>query len=96
MPVGGVVFALDGVLLGAGDNRYFAVAGIGQLLVFLPVLGLIELWRLEGAGSIEVVAAAWGAYSLVYMGARLATNMWRTWWSRSGLLGSMDSSLREG
>lgn len=96
MPLGGVVFTLDGVLLGAGDNRYFAIAGIGQLLVFLPVLGLIELWRLEGAGSIEVVAAAWGAYALVYMGARLATNMWRTWWSRSGLLGSMDSSRKEG
>lgn len=87
MPFGGVVFLLDGVLLGAGDNRYFAFAGVAQLLVFLPALGLVECWRTQGAGAAGVVAAAWAAYGLVYMGARLASNTWRTWGSRNGLLG---------
>ncbi|MGE5762978.1 MAG: MATE family efflux transporter, partial [Mycobacterium leprae] len=32
-PVAGVVFVLDGVLIGAGDGRYLAAAGLGTLAV---------------------------------------------------------------
>ncbi|MFF5210319.1 MATE family efflux transporter [Streptosporangium sp. NPDC000396] len=52
-PIGGVVFALDGVLLGAGDAAYLrtATAG-GAVLGFLPVVwaslsfdwGLVGIW----------------------------------------------------
>ena len=39
MPVGAVVFALDGILLGAGDVRYLAAAMVFAALgVFLPIL----------------------------------------------------------
>lgn len=86
MPLGGVVFMLDGVLLGAGDNRYFAVAGVVQLLVYLPALALVELARVRGRGPVAVVVGVWAAYGLVYMGARLATNARRTWGSHSRLL----------
>jgi putative MATE family efflux protein len=40
-PVCGVVFALDGVLIGAGDGRYLAWAGVVTLVVFLPLAGLV-------------------------------------------------------
>ena len=35
-PLSGVVFVLDGVLIGAGDGRYLAWAGAAVLLVFAP------------------------------------------------------------
>ena len=38
-PVAGVVFVLDGVLIGAGDGRYLAVAGV----VTLVALSLIHI-----------------------------------------------------
>ena len=40
-PVCGVVFALDGILIGAGDGRYLAWAGVVTLVVFLPLAGLV-------------------------------------------------------
>ncbi|MFJ5230274.1 MATE family efflux transporter [Kitasatospora sp. NPDC088391] len=51
-PVGGLVFVLDGVLMGAGDGRYLARAMLVTLLVFVPAalavpalgLGLAGLW----------------------------------------------------
>ena len=51
-PAAGVVFVLDGVLIGAGDQRYLALAGVGALAVFVPAAwlvhaqhrGLIALW----------------------------------------------------
>ncbi len=55
-PVAGVVFALDGVLIGAGDLRYLAramaVVGIGFVLLALGVLradlGVLWLWAALG------------------------------------------------
>ena len=51
-PLAGVVFALDGVLIGAGDTRWLAWAQTAMLLAFLPAawlvmtrgLGLVGLW----------------------------------------------------
>ncbi|MFD7734194.1 MATE family efflux transporter [Kitasatospora phosalacinea] len=51
-PVGGLVFVLDGVLMGAGDGRYLALAMLATLLLFVPAalavpalgLGLAGLW----------------------------------------------------
>ena len=36
MPLGGWVFVLDGVLIGAGDGRYLARAGMLTLVVYAP------------------------------------------------------------
>ena len=63
-PVAGVVFVLDGVLIGAGDARYLAAAGIGTLAAFLPAAGLVLV---TGAGLV----ALWWAL-VVFMLARLA------------------------
>ena len=51
-PVCGIVFVLDGVLIGAGDGRYLAWAGVGTLVAFAPLAllvlaadgGLVALW----------------------------------------------------
>jgi Na+-driven multidrug efflux pump len=50
-PIAGVVFALDGVLLGAGDAAFLRTATIGSaLLGFLPLvwLSLAFDWGLPG------------------------------------------------
>jgi putative MATE family efflux protein len=55
-PLNGAIFALDGVLIGAGDSRYLAWAGVATMLVFLPAarlvmaydLGLVGLWAAIG------------------------------------------------
>ena len=48
-PLSGVVFALDGVLIGAGDTRWLAWAQIAVLLAFLPAawLVLVNSWSLD-------------------------------------------------
>jgi putative MATE family efflux protein len=51
-PVAGVVFVLDGVLIGAGDGRYLAWVGLLNFAVFAPLAmavwefdgGLVQLW----------------------------------------------------
>jgi len=51
-PLGGAVFVLDGILIGAGDVRYLALAMAGATLCFVPCAaavlatgaGLIALW----------------------------------------------------
>lgn len=51
-PLAGWVFALDGILIGAGDNRFIAIAQVITGIVFVPLalsvlvfdLGLTGLW----------------------------------------------------
>ncbi|WP_055545983.1 MATE family efflux transporter [Streptomyces sp. NBRC 110028] len=64
-PVSGVVFVLDGVLMGAGDGRYLAGAMIVTLAVFAPVALLVPIW---GGG----LTALWWTMALM-MSLRLAT-----------------------
>jgi Na+-driven multidrug efflux pump len=64
-PVSGVVFVLDGVLIGAGDNRFLAGASILTTGVFLACAaaaqalggGLIGLWLAIGAFMIARLVA---------------------------------------
>ncbi|MGO4632344.1 MATE family efflux transporter [Streptomyces sp. 2RAF24] len=64
-PVSGVVFVLDGVLMGAGDGRYLAWAMLVTLAVFAPVALLVPTL---GGG----LTALWGAMTLM-MTVRLGT-----------------------
>ncbi|MBP3035622.1 MATE family efflux transporter [Arthrobacter sp. zg-ZUI100] len=73
-PVCGLVFVLDGVLIGAGDARYLAVTGVLNLLAYLPLLWWVHAAGLEGPGGI---AWLWAAFALAYMAARAATLGWR-------------------
>ncbi len=64
-PIAGVVFVLDGVLIGAGDGRYLAWAGTAVLVLYAP---LALLAGLAGGGLVGV----WVAFAGVFMGARFA------------------------
>ncbi|WP_405872105.1 MATE family efflux transporter [Streptomyces zaomyceticus] len=72
-PISGVVFVLDGVLMGAGDGPYLAWAMLLTLAVFAPVALLIPAL---GGG----LTALWWAMTLM-MSVRMAT-LWLR--SRSG------------
>lgn len=62
-PVAGVVFVLDGVLIGAGDGRYLAWGGILTLIAYAPLLALTVAL---GGGLVWV----WVIFTFVFMGAR--------------------------
>ncbi|MEU5899812.1 MULTISPECIES: MATE family efflux transporter [Streptomyces] len=72
-PICGIVFVLDGVLMGAGDGPYLAWAMIATLAVFTPVALLVPTF---GGG----LTALWGAMTLM-MAVRMLT-LWLR--SRSG------------
>lgn len=73
-PICGVVFVLDGVLIGAGDGRYLALAGLVNLVPFLPLLALLAWLEPSGAAGLAWLSVAFFG---VYMLARLATLGWR-------------------
>ena len=73
-PVCGVVFVLDGVLMGANDARYLAIAGGLNLVVYLPALIALWLWHPGGTAGLTWLAAAFFG---VFMLARLFTLGWR-------------------
>lgn len=60
-PLAGVVFVLDGVLIGAGDGTYLAWAGVAVLAVYAPVV-----LALAPTGLVAV----WIAMTVVFMGGR--------------------------
>jgi putative MATE family efflux protein len=62
-PVAGVVFVLDGVLIGAGDGPYLARGGVLTLVAYAP-LALAVAWLSAG------LVAVWVVFTVVFMGAR--------------------------
>ncbi len=82
-PIAGVVFVLDGVLIGAGDGRYLAWSGLGVLGAYAPA----ALLAASGPGGLVPV---WVAMIVAFMGARfvLLTRRARTdAWLVTGSLG---------
>ena len=73
-PVCGVVFVLDGVLIGAGDAKYLAIVGVLNLVPFVPALVIIAMLQPTGAAGLAWLAVAFFG---VYMLARLFTLGWR-------------------
>lgn len=69
-PLAGYVFVLDGVLMGAGDVRYLAVAGIVNLVIYLPALVWIAG---RGATGGESILWLWLAFAVLFMAARAVT-----------------------
>ncbi len=66
-PVAGVVFVLDGVLIGAGDGRYLAWGGVLVLAVFGP-LALVTARLQPGTGP--TLLWLWVVFGVAFMGAR--------------------------
>lgn len=73
-PLCGYVFVLDGVLIGAGDARYLALAGVVNLVLYVPLLVLVFAADLSGDAGIVWL---WAAFGVGYMAARALTLGWR-------------------
>lgn len=70
-PVAGVVFVLDGVLIGAGDGAYLAWAGVAVLGGYAPlVLGAAMITDDWAGGGLPWL---WAVFGLVFMGGRFVT-----------------------
>jgi len=69
-PVAGVVFVLDGVLIGAGDGRYLAWGGIVVLAVFAPLAWSAALLSVASGHSGTGLVWLWAAFGLGFMGTR--------------------------
>ncbi len=67
-PVAGIVFVLDGVLIGAGDAVYLAWAQLVTLALFAPAA-----WLVGGQGLVWL----WVAFSVFFMGGRAVTLLLR-------------------
>ena len=80
MPFNGAVFALDGILIGAGDTRFLMWGMLAAAAVYIPiaVLALTEDWGIVGVW--------WGLVALI--GVRLLTCAARFASSRWALTGA--------
>jgi putative MATE family efflux protein len=74
-PVNGVVFVLDGILIGAGDLRYMAWAMVAASAVFAAVGACVVVLGL-GIGWLWAAIGAWMIARLVGLGTRFRTGRW--------------------
>ncbi|SMG20749.1 MATE family efflux transporter [Agreia pratensis] len=84
VPLAGYVFVLDGVLIGAGDARYLALAGLATVAIYAPLLLLVALFGPDGTTGLVWL---WLAFGFGYMTARALTLGLRargTAWMTSG------------
>ena len=78
LPLAGVVYLLDGVLMGAGDGRYLAWAGLLTLVPYVPLALFIGGGALPGVvGTVSGLVLLWIAFAWVFMAARGATTYLR-------------------
>ncbi|GAA3213395.1 MATE family efflux transporter [Actinocorallia longicatena] len=72
-PLGGPVFALDGVLIGAGDMRFLAWAQAAALVAFLPAV-----WLASGRGleALWLAIGWWMLARLIVLGFRARSGAW--------------------
>lgn len=79
IPLGSVVFILDGVLIGAGDMRYIGLVGLIVVAVYAPAVWGVWHFRLS-------LTWLWAAYSVAI--AARAVTLWvrqrGTAWMRTG------------
>jgi putative MATE family efflux protein len=68
-PLAGIVFVLDGVLIGAGDGRYLARAGTFVLLLAAPAVLAAAHWGRDG-GLLGGLVAVWLAFGVTFIGGR--------------------------
>ncbi|MEI5582794.1 MULTISPECIES: MATE family efflux transporter [unclassified Agromyces] len=79
-PLAGLVFVLDGVLIGAGDARYLAWTGLVNLAAYAPIALAVVWWASGGADDADAPVAApvalafvTGAFVIAYLAARAVT-----------------------
>lgn len=79
-PLAGVVYVLDGVLMGAGDARFLAIVGVVNLAPFLPALWLIAHIGPTGAGGLAWLTVGFFGVLMtaraIGLGARVRGGRW--------------------
>jgi putative MATE family efflux protein len=75
MPANGAVFALDGILIGAGDTRFLMVGMLASAAVYVPIalLALANDWGIVG---VWLGLAALIVMRLLTCGLRFASSRW--------------------
>jgi putative MATE family efflux protein len=74
-PVAGVVFVLDGVLIGAGDQNYLAVAGLVATAVF-GIAAAVVLASGAGLIGLWIAISAWLAARFITLTLRARGSRW--------------------
>jgi putative MATE family efflux protein len=74
-PLAGVVFVLDGVLIGAGDQDYLAVAGIVALAVF-GAAAVFTVTAGDGLVGLWLAYAMWMVARFVTLTLRARSSRW--------------------
>lgn len=89
MPLGGVVFILDGILIGAAEGKYLAKMGLVTLALYLPALAWLMHWiaangPLQASGQATVLAWLWVAFAGWLMLLRAVANAARAFSPKFG------------
>jgi len=75
MPANGAVFALDGILIGAGDTRFLAVGMVAAAAVAIP-LAIVALEAGWGITGVWAALCALIAVRLLTCAARFSSRRW--------------------
>ncbi len=84
-PVAGLVFVLDGVLIGAGDGWFLAWAAVFQTIAFVPAALAVGAVAPHSPGGLAVL---WAVFAGGWMILRAVLLSWRALgsaWLRTGL-----------
>ncbi len=84
-PLCGLVFVLDGVLIGAGDARYLGLASVVNLVVYLPMLWAVLAFAPEPTWAIWWIRVAFALGFMASRGVTLAVRARGTAWMRLGV-----------
>lgn len=74
-PLNGVAFVLDGLLIGAGDMRFLAMAMVGALAVTIPAAGAVLVFDL-GIGWVWFAVLVLMVSRVVPLGLRWRSGAW--------------------
>jgi putative MATE family efflux protein len=74
-PLAGAVFALDGILIGAGDMRFLAYAMLGNTVFFLGVLGIVQVMD-AGLTGLWIALVLFIAARAFTLGWRIRGDAW--------------------
>jgi putative MATE family efflux protein len=79
-PLAGYVFVLDGVLIGAGDGSYLAVAGVVQTALYAPLALLLARTGPPGTPRLVLLwlafAGGWMLLRAAFLGLRARSSAW--------------------
>lgn len=85
LPLSGVVFVLDGVLMGAGDARYLAWTSMLNLVCYLPILWAATVFVPTGTPALIALVASFMFAFMLSRATTLGVRTRRGRWIRLGV-----------